>query len=57
MSGIANVLANSPTCEASKTVLDEADASNIFSALANQQNGMEDLSNTYLETGITEYSI
>jgi hypothetical protein len=38
---IATMLADSLTYEATETVLEEADASDLFSVLANQQDGMD----------------
>ena len=56
MSGIATVLNDSLNYTATSTILDEADATDFFTILANQQNGSESLSNTYLDSGITEYT-
>lgn len=56
MSGIGTVLANSLTWGTTSTILDQKDATDIFSILASQEDGLENLSNSFLDTGITHYS-
>lgn len=56
MSGIATVLANSLSYQAASTVLDEKDATDIFSALVSQQDGLETLANQFLQNGIDLYA-
>jgi len=56
MSGIETVLANSLTWTAASTILDEKDATDIFAALADQSNGLAELSNDFLQSGIDYYS-
>lgn len=56
MSGIESVLTESLSWESASSVLDEKSAMDIFTALANQQDGLEDLSNQFLQTGIDEYT-
>ena len=56
MSGIADVLNNSLTAMATSTVLDEKDATDIFAILANQTDGLQALSNKYLQDGIDQYA-
>ncbi|BBO82632.1 hypothetical protein DSCO28_31980 [Desulfosarcina ovata subsp. sediminis] len=56
MSGIESVLANSLTWEPATTILDEQDATDILSILANQSDGMAEMSNEFLDSGITSYA-
>lgn len=56
MSGIEDVLANSLSWQSASTILDEKDATDIFSILASQEDGLADLSNTFLQTGIDHYT-
>ena len=56
MSGIETVLANSLTWTAASTILDEKDATDIFAALINQTDGLAELSNQFLQTGIDYYT-
>ncbi len=56
MSGMETVLADSLTWTAASTILDEKDATDIFSTLVSQTEGLEDLSNQFLQNGIDYYS-
>ena len=55
MSGIETVLSNSLNATASSGLFEEKDATALFDALLQQQNGMETLSNQFLQTGIDHY--
>lgn len=55
MSGIGTVLNNSLNAINNSGLFEEKDATAIFDALSNQQEGMENLSNQFLQTGIDEY--
>lgn len=56
MSGIETVLANSLSWTAASTILDEKDATDIFSALVSQSEGLSELSNQFLQNGIDAYT-
>jgi len=56
MSGIETVLADSLTWTAASTVLDEKDATDIFAALVSQNDGLTQLSNQFLQSGIDSYT-
>ncbi|GAB6905303.1 putative TPR repeat-containing protein [Desulfosarcina cetonica] len=55
MDGIATILQNSlyPTTQSS--IFDEKDGTDLLAALVQQQNGLETLSNQFLQTGIDQY--
>ncbi|WP_319525210.1 tetratricopeptide repeat protein [uncultured Desulfosarcina sp.] len=55
MSGIDTILNNSLNAINNSGLFEEKDATAIFDALSNQQEGMENLSNQFLQTGIDEY--
>jgi tetratricopeptide (TPR) repeat protein len=55
MSGIETVLGNSLNATVSSGLFEEKDATALFDALLQQQNGMETLSNQFLQTGIDQY--
>lgn len=56
MSGIESLLADSLTWTTASTVLDEKDATDIFAALVNQNDGLTQLSNQFLQNGIDSYA-
>ncbi|BBO92399.1 tetratricopeptide repeat protein [Desulfosarcina ovata] len=57
MSGIEDVLANSLSWSTSTgTVLDEQDATDIFSILASEEDGLAEMAENFLNSGITYYS-
>lgn len=55
MSGIETVLNNSLNAVNNSGLFEEKDATALFDALLQQQNGMETLSNQFLQTGIDQY--
>ncbi|BBO73758.1 hypothetical protein DSCW_11750 [Desulfosarcina widdelii] len=55
MSGIDTILNNSLNAINNSGLFEEKDATSIFDALSNQQEGMENLSNQFLQTGIDQY--
>ena len=54
-SGINTILQNSMFPAAKVGVFEELDGTELFSALLQQQNGLENLSNQFLQTGIDQY--
>jgi tetratricopeptide (TPR) repeat protein len=55
MSGIDTVLNNSLNAPSASGLFEERDATAIFDALGNQQRGMENLANQFMQTGIDQY--
>ena len=55
MDWLASAALYDPYAHSGSGVLDEKDATSVFDALFQQQNGMETLSNQFLQTGIDHY--
>jgi tetratricopeptide (TPR) repeat protein len=55
MSGIATVLSNSLNVINNSGFFEEKDGTDLLAALVQQQNGLENLSNQFLQTGIDQY--
>lgn len=55
MSGIATILQNSMNTVTDAGIFEEKDATALFDAMLQQQNGLDDLSNQFLQTGIDQY--
>ncbi|BBO78321.1 hypothetical protein DSCW_57380 [Desulfosarcina widdelii] len=54
--GIESVLGDSLSWGTATTILSERDATDIFSILASEDTKLEELSNTFLDAGITQYT-